>query len=85
MQLRVVIYERDYLAGCIHSNRQPNKPNDEIFYFHGNHLGSASWITIKNGALQKTKEGCDFRRFRGAPTEEQIQKWINDCASEQDN
>ena len=40
----------DYiLIDAIYDNEQINDIEDEIYYYHGDHLGSANWITDANG------------------------------------
>lgn len=40
---------KDMLHSTIYANEQVNDPEDEIYYYHGDHLGSANWITDAHG------------------------------------
>ena len=40
----------DILLKSISINRQNNSPENEVYFYHGDHLGSANWITDYTGA-----------------------------------
>ena len=44
-----ILSKQDMLLGILKNNSTENSEEKEIFYFHGDHLGSASWITETNG------------------------------------
>ena len=44
-----ILSKQDMLLGIITKNCAEHSDEKEIFYFHGDHLGSASWITETNG------------------------------------
>ena len=44
-----ILSKQDMLLGIITKNCTEHSDEKEIFYFHGDHLGSASWITETNG------------------------------------
>ena len=44
-----ILSKQDILLGIITKNCTEHSDEKEIFYFHGDHLGSASWITETNG------------------------------------
>ena len=48
-----VLAKTDILFEAIDKNTQINSKEDEVYFYHGDHLGSANWITdIKGDAIQ---------------------------------
>ena len=48
-----VLTKTDILFEAIDKNTQINSKEDEVYFYHGDHLGSANWITdIKGDAIQ---------------------------------
>ena len=41
---------KDFLLGSVKTFVSVNAPEKDIFFSHSDHLGSASWITLKNGS-----------------------------------
>ena len=44
-----ILNPQDILLKSISINEQNNGPDKEVYFYHGDHLGSASWITDDNG------------------------------------
>lgn len=48
-----VLTKTDILFEAIDKNTEVNSKEDEVYFYHGDHLGSANWITdIKGDAIQ---------------------------------
>ena len=45
-----ILNPQDILLKSISINEQNNGPEKEVYFYHGDHLGSANWIADKNGA-----------------------------------
>ena len=44
-----ILSKQDMLLGIIQKNSEENFAENDVYYYHGDHLGSASWITETNG------------------------------------
>ena len=44
-----ILSKQDMLLGIIQKNSKENFAENDVYYYHGDHLGSASWITETNG------------------------------------
>ena len=44
-----ILSKQDMLLGIIKKNSEKNFAENDVYYYHGDHLGSASWITETNG------------------------------------
>ena len=44
-----ILSKQDMLLGIIKKNSEENFAEKDVYYYHGDHLGSASWITETNG------------------------------------
>ena len=44
-----ILSKQDMLLGIIKKNSEENFAENDVYYYHGDHLGSASWITETNG------------------------------------
>ena len=44
-------YRPDILAKTLERNAQNNRPENDLYYYHGDHLGSADWVTNKSGEV----------------------------------
>ena len=44
-----ILSKQDILLGIIQKNSEENFAEKDVYYYHGDHLGSANWITETNG------------------------------------
>ena len=44
-----ILSKQDMLLGIIKKNSEENFAENDVYYYHGDHIGSASWITETNG------------------------------------
>ena len=44
-----ILSKQDMLLGIIQKNSKENFAENDVYYYHGDHLGSANWITETNG------------------------------------
>ena len=44
-----ILSKQDMLLGIIQKNSEENFAEKDVYYYHGDHLGSANWITETNG------------------------------------